>query len=36
MRTIKDKEFEGERPLYCERDLRIENVRIGTGESSVK
>jgi hypothetical protein len=36
MRTIANKEFEGERPLYCERDLRLENVTIHAGESALK
>ena len=36
MKTIKDQEFGGERPLYCEHDLRLENVTIHPGESSVK
>jgi len=36
MRLIKDQEFGGERPLYCEKDLRLENVVIHMGESSLK
>lgn len=37
METIKNKYFEGERPLYCRRDgLRLEGVKIGPGESSLK
>ena len=36
MKTIKDKEFGGERPLYCEHNLRLENVTIHLGESSLK
>lgn len=36
MRLIKDKEFGGERPLYCERDLRLEKVVIHAGESALK
>ena len=37
METIKNQYFEGERPLYCRRDgLRLEGVRIGPGESSLK
>lgn len=36
MIVIKDKYFEGERPFYCERDLRLEKVVIGPGESSLK
>ena len=37
MEIIKDQYFEGERPLYCKRDgLRLENVKIGPGESSLK
>ncbi len=34
--TIKDQYFDGERPLYESRDLRIERVRIGEGESGLK
>ena len=36
MTTIKDQYFEGERPLYESRDLRLERVRIGEGESGLK
>ena len=36
MVTIKDKEFGGERPLYCQHGLRLENVTIHVGESSIK
>lgn len=36
MKTIKDQYFEGERPLYESRDLRLERVRIGEGESGLK
>lgn len=36
METIKDQYFEGERPLYARHGLYIENVVIGTGESSLK
>lgn len=36
MRLIRNKEFEGERPLYCEKDLRLENVTIHAGESALK
>lgn len=36
MDIIKDKEFEGERPLYRASDLRLENVTIHKGESSLK
>ena len=33
---IQDKYFDGERPLYESRDLRLERVRIGDGESGLK
>ena len=33
---IKDQYFDGERPLYESRDLRLERVRIGEGESGLK
>ena len=33
---IKDKEFEGERPLYVQHDIQLENVTIHLGESSLK
>ena len=36
MTTIKDKYFDGERPLYGSTDLRLERVRIGEGESGLK
>lgn len=36
MTIIKDQYFEGERPLYESRDLRLERVRIGEGESGLK
>ena len=36
MKVIKDMEFGGERPLYCEHDLRLENVVIHAGESALK
>lgn len=36
MRTIRDQEFGGERPLYASHDLRLENVTIHVGESSIK
>lgn len=36
MELIKDKEFEGERPLFGSRDLRLENVTIHAGESALK
>ena len=36
METIKDQYFEGERPLYVRHGLRLENVKIGPGESSLK
>ena len=36
MKLIRNKEFGGERPLYCERDLRLENVVIHAGESALK
>lgn len=36
MQLIKDTEYGGERPLYCSRDLRLENVTIHPGESSLK
>ena len=37
METISNQYFEGERPLYCRRDgLRLEGVKIGPGESSLK
>lgn len=36
MKEIRDLYFEGERPLYREHDLKLENVVIGPGESSLK
>lgn len=37
METIREKYFEGERPLYARRDgLYLENVKIGPGESALK
>ena len=36
MRTIKNQEFGGERPLYCEHDLYLENVVIHAVESAIK
>ena len=36
MKVIKDMEFGGERPLYCERYLRLENVVVHAGESALK
>lgn len=36
MKLIKNEEFGGERPLYREHDLRLENVTIHLGESSIK
>ena len=36
MKTIKDAEYGGERPLYCEHDLKLERVTIHVGESSLK
>ncbi|MBO4340625.1 MAG: DUF3737 family protein [Bacteroidales bacterium] len=36
MELIKDKYFEGERPLYMKHGLRLESVKIGPGESSLK
>jgi hypothetical protein len=37
MELIKNQHFEGERPLYARREgLRLENVTIGPGESSLK
>ncbi|MBQ8051771.1 MAG: DUF3737 family protein [Bacteroidaceae bacterium] len=36
MKLIKNQEFGGERPLYREHDLRLENVTIHVGESSIK
>jgi len=36
MEYIKDQYFEGERPLYARHGLRVEDVTIGPGESSLK
>jgi len=36
MKLIKNQEFGGERPLYTAHDLRLENVTIHVGESSIK
>lgn len=36
MNTIKDKSFGGERPLFGEKGLRLENVTITEGESGIK
>ena len=36
MQKIIDKEFGGERPLYCARDLALERVTIHAGESALK
>ena len=36
MRKISDKYFEGERPLFAEKNLELENVTIGPGESALK
>ena len=36
MTTIQNQEFGGERPLYASHNLRLENVTIHLGESSIK
>ena len=36
MKTISNQEFGGERPLFAEQDLRLENVTIHAGESALK
>ena len=36
MKEIKNQEFGGERPLYCEKDLYLENVVVHAGESALK
>ena len=36
MELIKDKQFGGERPLFAQHDLRLENVTITDGESAIK
>ncbi len=36
MKKISNCEFGGERPLYCEKDLYLENISIHAGESALK
>ena len=36
MTNISNQHFDGERPLYASRDLRLEHVTIGDGESGLK
>ena len=36
METIKNRHFEGERPLFESHNLRLEQVTIGDGESAIK
>ena len=36
MRIIKDRFYEGERPLYASNKLRLENVKFYPGESALK
>ncbi|MDE5642945.1 MAG: DUF3737 family protein [Muribaculaceae bacterium] len=36
MKTIRDEEFGGERPLFASRDIRLEGVVIHAGESALK
>jgi hypothetical protein len=36
MELIKDKTYGGERPLFAQHDLRLENVTITDGESGIK
>ncbi len=36
MKVIRNEEFGGERPLYAEHDLHLQNVTIHLGESSIK
>lgn len=36
MKTIKNEEFGGERPLFASHDLRLEDVTIHAGESALK
>ena len=36
MEVIKDQKFGGERPLFAQHDLRLENVTITDGESGIK
>ena len=35
MELVKDKKFGGERPLFAQHDLRLENVTITDGESGI-
>lgn len=36
MKTITNKEFEGERPLFASHNLKLDHVTIHTGESALK
>jgi hypothetical protein len=36
LETVKDRFFEGERPLYASKNLRLENVKFYPGESALK
>ncbi|MBP3228404.1 MAG: DUF3737 family protein [Bacteroidaceae bacterium] len=36
MTLIENKEYGGERPLYCQQDLHLKNVTIHAGESGIK
>jgi len=36
MKTIENRFFEGERPLFAAKDLQLVNVEIGEGESALK
>lgn len=36
MEIIKNKDYEGERPLFATHDLQLENVTIHAGESALK
>lgn len=36
MKLIENKEYGGERPLYCEQGLHLRGVTVRTGESAVK
>lgn len=36
MEQIKNRSYQGERPLFATRDLQLENVTIRTGESALK
>ncbi len=36
VKTIENKFFEGERPLFAEKELHLKNVEIGLGESALK